>query len=167
MSFPSHLPRNFANPPTGLWKSGQGRERRVKSSPDLNNLCSILIKISLPLPHHPPSSTPPLRHVSLCYELASCLGHRGAPENPPGAPPWAHVANTSIPCSLLQGWTQSLSVLATTAASSSPLQLPASRPDPSFPVKSKPQYLALSGPQPGRRMGSSRRCEDPHSGLLS
>lgn len=63
---------------TKLCRSGQSRERRVKSSPDLSNLCSILIKISLPLPHHPPSSTPQLRQVSLCYELASCLGHRGA-----------------------------------------------------------------------------------------
>lgn len=82
--------RDFSFPPsqelcksaTELWKSGQSRERRVKSSPDLSNLCSILIKISLPLPYRPPSSTPQLRHVSLCYELASCLGHCGAPREP-------------------------------------------------------------------------------------
>lgn len=128
-AFPS-ASQGLCKPTTELCKSGQSRERRVKSSPDLSNLCSILIKISLPLPHRPPSSTPQLRHVSLCYELASCLGHRSAPRESASPPLWAHVADTFIPL-LGQGWTQSRSVLATTTTSSSSLNY--LRPDQILP----------------------------------
>lgn len=101
-----------------------------------------MIKISLPLPHHPPSSTPQLRHVSLCYELASCLGAPRGSQKTPSAPTWAHVANTSTPLSGTAGHR----VLPTTSFFSSPLQLPASSPAPSFGLSQSPIAPRCQGP---------------------
>lgn len=91
-------------------------------------------------------------------------GTRALPENPQRPPPWAHVADTSIPLSGRAG--HGASVLATTS-SSFPLQLPVSRPDPSFAVKSKPQCLALSGPQQADGWAAVAGAGIPHSGPLS
>lgn len=85
----------LCKPTTDLCKSGQSREARVKSSPDLSNLCSILIKISLPFPHHP---LPPPHHSDTSLYVIMSLhlvwGTVVLPENPPLR---AHVANTFIP----------------------------------------------------------------------
>lgn len=97
-----------------MWKSGQSRERRVKSSPDLSNLCSILIKISLPLPT---ALLPPLHSSDMSLYVMSLhlvWGTTVLPEDPARPALWAHVADTFIPL-LEQGWTQSHSVLGTTS----------------------------------------------------
>lgn len=138
-------------------------------------------------PSPPP---PPFLHptTQTClFMLRACIlfgGTEGLPENPHRPPQWAHVANTSIPLSGTAGHR----VLPTTSFFSSPLQLPASSPAPSFGLSQSPiaprcqgpsrrtdgqqpqvlgfqlrtPFLGRSFPLPGPAASESKRLSAPH-----
>lgn len=152
MSLPPSLPGTGRILPRTTEKL-QGRERRVKPSPDFSNLCSILIKISLALPHHPlplPTAQTSLFMLPV-YILFWALQPVSLPENLELAPPLAHGAETSTQ-PLEQGWTQdynttiiviSSSPRFSSSPSSSPTLLPVVTLDPSW-VKSESHCCQVS-----------------------
>lgn len=128
----------------------QGRERRVKPSPDFSNLCSILIKISLALPYHPlplPTAQTSLFMLPV-YILFWALQPMSLPKNLELAPPLARGAETSTQ-PLRQGWTQDYS---TTIISSSP------RSSSSSP-SSSPTLLPVVKLDPSRVKSESHCCQ--------